>query len=548
MRNTSNHPILLILDGHGSHETVKMIDLALSHGIIIFCLPPHTTHKLQPLDVGVFGPFSRLWAARCDKILDIDSQGMSREDFVKEYMGVRTSSFKATTIQRAFKKSSSWPVNYAIFSDDDFAPSYTTSTTFGHVPSTFPGLADTSTPSENPDSDDDSEDDIHGRKLPSDDEDSDEEDSESDDEDGPALGAHIQPPRDKTPIPDPFNILKSVDPVVAACPPRSETASRRSQPSEPPQPVFSVPTSNHSLSPDRPPTLTQRVMMLEEQVTILRSQVLISDANCSLAHNEIADLKRKNNAGQAAPRKRQKLNVNARCLTSSEGRQLAQEQELSRAAKVQKKTDAQNRRAIQDVQREQLRQARGDNYVFTGSLASKNIPDLKDIAAVLGVSSTGKKAEILAKITGHFEEHPEKRLDERFKGLFQSRRQRNNENANPAPAPPPPSSSTLTNDHTRLPEPLAIRPEPLSFYPSQHNIPTLPTIHSNPSNTTYHPGHYNTNHFPPQFYPYTRPHSEFTQVQYPHPTYNNHYTNHDRPTNALQPPQSAAPPNLYSYH
>jgi len=42
-RNTSGKPILLILDGHGSHETVKIIDLAISHGIIIFCLPPHTT-------------------------------------------------------------------------------------------------------------------------------------------------------------------------------------------------------------------------------------------------------------------------------------------------------------------------------------------------------------------------------------------------------------------------------------------------------------------------------------------------------------------------
>ena len=54
-RNTSGKPILLVLDGHGSHDTLPIIDLALSHGIIIFCLPPHTTHKLQPLDVGVFG-------------------------------------------------------------------------------------------------------------------------------------------------------------------------------------------------------------------------------------------------------------------------------------------------------------------------------------------------------------------------------------------------------------------------------------------------------------------------------------------------------------
>ncbi|KJA15782.1 hypothetical protein HYPSUDRAFT_71833 [Hypholoma sublateritium FD-334 SS-4] len=61
-RNKSGKPIILVLDGHGSHEKLVMIDLGLSHGIIIFCLPPHTTHKLQPLDVGVFGPFSCAWA------------------------------------------------------------------------------------------------------------------------------------------------------------------------------------------------------------------------------------------------------------------------------------------------------------------------------------------------------------------------------------------------------------------------------------------------------------------------------------------------------
>jgi len=69
-RNTSGKPILLILDGHGSHESVKIIDLALTHNIMVLCLPPHTTHMLQPLDVGVFGPFAREWSEECDRIVD----------------------------------------------------------------------------------------------------------------------------------------------------------------------------------------------------------------------------------------------------------------------------------------------------------------------------------------------------------------------------------------------------------------------------------------------------------------------------------------------
>lgn len=58
MRKVSNMLILLLYDGHGSHNTIELIELVCEHNIILFCLPPHTTHKLQPLDVNVFGPFT----------------------------------------------------------------------------------------------------------------------------------------------------------------------------------------------------------------------------------------------------------------------------------------------------------------------------------------------------------------------------------------------------------------------------------------------------------------------------------------------------------
>ena len=45
---------LLLLDRYGSHCTKEFLDFCDNHGIIPFCLPPHTTHILQPLDVVVF--------------------------------------------------------------------------------------------------------------------------------------------------------------------------------------------------------------------------------------------------------------------------------------------------------------------------------------------------------------------------------------------------------------------------------------------------------------------------------------------------------------
>ena len=42
--NTSGAPILLILDGHGSHITKTMRQLATDNNIELFCLLAHTTH------------------------------------------------------------------------------------------------------------------------------------------------------------------------------------------------------------------------------------------------------------------------------------------------------------------------------------------------------------------------------------------------------------------------------------------------------------------------------------------------------------------------
>lgn len=83
-RNFSKRPILLILDGHGSHLTDRMIELAIEHDIHLYCLPPHTTHRLQPLDVGVFGPLQRRWEERCDDVVVTTGESIQTEDVVKE--------------------------------------------------------------------------------------------------------------------------------------------------------------------------------------------------------------------------------------------------------------------------------------------------------------------------------------------------------------------------------------------------------------------------------------------------------------------------------
>lgn len=54
-------PVILFVDGHNSHLAIELLGLARANNVTIYCLPPNTTHLLQPLDVGVFGPLKRVW-------------------------------------------------------------------------------------------------------------------------------------------------------------------------------------------------------------------------------------------------------------------------------------------------------------------------------------------------------------------------------------------------------------------------------------------------------------------------------------------------------
>ena len=41
----------------------------IAEKIIVFCLPPNTTHLTQPLDKGVFGPIKTYWHQECQKYM-----------------------------------------------------------------------------------------------------------------------------------------------------------------------------------------------------------------------------------------------------------------------------------------------------------------------------------------------------------------------------------------------------------------------------------------------------------------------------------------------
>ena len=61
--------MLLILDNHEAHMSIDFIDSASENGVIVLTIPPHTSHKIQPLDMTVYGPFKRHYNHEIDSWL-----------------------------------------------------------------------------------------------------------------------------------------------------------------------------------------------------------------------------------------------------------------------------------------------------------------------------------------------------------------------------------------------------------------------------------------------------------------------------------------------
>ena len=51
-----DRPVCLMLDGHSFHIDLETSKFCSDHGILLYCLPPHSSHITQPLDVGFFSP------------------------------------------------------------------------------------------------------------------------------------------------------------------------------------------------------------------------------------------------------------------------------------------------------------------------------------------------------------------------------------------------------------------------------------------------------------------------------------------------------------
>ena len=105
-------PVLFIMDGHGSHMSIDLIELARSNGVHILCLPSHTMHVLQPLDVGVYKSFKSHFSKACSKCLAANPGRVTTSNKLASLVTEAwPQSHTPLNVMSGFKKSGIFPLN-----------------------------------------------------------------------------------------------------------------------------------------------------------------------------------------------------------------------------------------------------------------------------------------------------------------------------------------------------------------------------------------------------------------------------------------------------
>ena len=398
-RNITGDPILLIYDGHGSHTTDEMQKLAEEHNIELFCLPPHTTHRTQPLDVGVFGPLQRRWQERCDEVLEATDEEIRKVDFVKEYMEARKHAFSPDTIRKAWERCGICPLNPNIFTDADFSPSASTSR-HAHLPGSYPTGHDS----------DDSDFQTGSERWESEGENEDLGDWGENSAQREASSSNHQTRSE-------LSILQST-----TQPTHSHNLRQRRTISE------ASPVTLPNSGSDQPPATSRRSKLREENFRLkkkceeLQGKLNAANIHAKLAALEAEELQQRLNAKSSKKMAEPTFTAQTGWLGSRQGKEIAESNWQLRASKQQKKDEAATRKVQEEADRWKRRQdiMLGVAAGFSGSISSQKVGELRDIAYALGLEDSGTKETLIVQIKTHFDENPALKNQPIFSGLFSS--------------------------------------------------------------------------------------------------------------------------------
>ena len=115
--------VLLILDGHKMHtNNLLFIEMARANFVTVICLPPHCSHRMQPLGVSFVKPLMTYYTQAVECWLRSHPGRVVSTFQIAELFGIGY--VRAATVRTAvngFRKTGIWPIDRNVFDEHDFA-------------------------------------------------------------------------------------------------------------------------------------------------------------------------------------------------------------------------------------------------------------------------------------------------------------------------------------------------------------------------------------------------------------------------------------------
>src|SRR6266480_6663648 len=102
---------LLILDGHGSHATPEFNKFCSDRLIITLCMPAHSSHLLQPLNVGCFSTLKRSYRRLVGEYIRLGVNHIDKTEFLPLFKQARAEALSQRNIQSGFAATGLVPLN-----------------------------------------------------------------------------------------------------------------------------------------------------------------------------------------------------------------------------------------------------------------------------------------------------------------------------------------------------------------------------------------------------------------------------------------------------
>jgi hypothetical protein len=91
------------MDGHESHHSTEFELFCKDHKIITLCMPPHSSHILQPLDVGCFGPLKKAYGRGIEGLMRARITHITKADFLPAFFAAFQAAMTEKNIKGGFR-------------------------------------------------------------------------------------------------------------------------------------------------------------------------------------------------------------------------------------------------------------------------------------------------------------------------------------------------------------------------------------------------------------------------------------------------------------